>query len=161
LHSSTNVDRIGFKVRWGRYDHAEIYSELDIGRKLYTKPLLKDWVRTTKEFLEQAPNMIQEVILDHDKHFRTSSYREREHFVGGRLLRDYEGEMEIVEKEEGIFNAHILMIIINKITTLQRRVQGEIISKSRREIEKINREIGDTYKLADSLHEDDVREEEI
>ena len=161
LHSSRNVDRISFKVRWGRYDHAEVYSELDIGRKAYTKPLLKDWVLTTKEFLEQAPNMIQEVILDHDKHFRTRSYTERENFVGGRLPRDYEGEMEIVEKEEGIFNAHILMIIINKITTLQRRVQGEIISKSRREIEKINKEIGDTYKLADSLHGDDVREEEI
>jgi hypothetical protein len=66
-----------------------------------------------------------------------------------------------VEKEEGIFNAYLFMIIINKITTLQRRVQGEIISKSRREIEKINMEIGDTYKLADSLHQDDVREEEI
>jgi hypothetical protein len=83
-------------------------------------------------------------------------YTEREHFVGGRLPRDYEGEMEIVEKEEGIFNAYLFLIIINKITTLQRRVQGEIISKSRREIEKINMEIGDTYKLADSLHEDDV-----
>jgi hypothetical protein len=33
--------------------------------------------------------MIQEVILDHDKHFRTRSYTERENFVGGRLPRDY------------------------------------------------------------------------
>ncbi len=40
-------------------------------------------------------------------------------------------------------------------------MQGEIISKSRREIEQINKEIGDTYKLADSLQEEDVREEEI
>jgi hypothetical protein len=112
LHSSRNVDRIGFIVRWGRYDHAEIYSELDIRRKSYTKPLLKDWVLTTKEFLEQAPNMIQEVILDHYKHFRTRSYAEREDFISGKLQRDYAEEMEIVEKDEGIFNAHILMIII-------------------------------------------------
>ncbi len=76
MHSSRNVDRISFKVRWGRYDHAEVYSELDIGRIMYTKPLLKDWVLTPKEFLEQAPNMIQEVILDRDKHFHTRSHRE-------------------------------------------------------------------------------------
>jgi hypothetical protein len=40
------------------------------GYRASTEPLLKDWVLTTKEFLEQVPNMIQEVILDHDKHFR-------------------------------------------------------------------------------------------
>jgi hypothetical protein len=43
---------------------------------------------------------------------------EREHFVRERLQRDFEGETEVAEKKEGIFNECLLTIIINRITTL-------------------------------------------
>jgi hypothetical protein len=42
-----------------------------------------------------------------------------------------------VDKEEGIFNSHILMLIINKIVALQRRVQLNTIKRGKRNWSKL------------------------
>ena len=96
-----------------------------LGNRKKTKAALKDWVFATEDFLSQAPDVIRDVLLDHDKEYRCKSYVDREAFVNNRKPREYEMDMEVIEKGEGIFHSHILLVIINRLLTLQRRVQTE------------------------------------
>ena len=147
LHAGI-MQKNSFHTTWGRNDHAELLGEFNIGEKKLYKPILKDWVLTTEEFLEQAPKIIQDVLLDHDTWYRTRSYIDREKYIDDRLPREYEAEIDVIDKKEGIFNSHILMLIINRLVTLQKRVQGGIIRKGRKKLEQINLDIGNAYAVS-------------
>ena len=142
-------------------DHAEILGDFHVGDKKSFKPLLKDWVFATEEFLEHAPKIIQDVLLDHDSYYKSRSYLDREEYINGRLPREYEAELDVTDKEEGIFNSHILMLVIKRITTLQRRIQMDIIRKGKEKLERINRDIGDAYAEYESINNGDEREGEV
>ncbi len=131
-------------------DHAEILGKFEIGDRTNKKPLLKDWVLMTEEFTEQAKDIIRDAMLDHDKHFKNRSYRDREEYTQDQQTRQYEGNLDITDQEEGICHAHVLMIIINRLTTLHRRVQAELTKKSREKLSTLHQEIGEVYKQVDS-----------
>jgi hypothetical protein len=159
LHS-TGLIKDSFTTTWGRGDHAEITGAFRIGPKKRYKANLKDWVFATEDFLNKAPMVIQDVILDHDKEYSSKSNEERGQYVRDRPPREYEMELEIIRKKDGIFHAHVLMIIINRLVTLQRRVQTAIIKKGKENLNRINREIGEKYEEIDNLPEGSVREGE-
>jgi hypothetical protein len=159
LHS-TGLIKESFTTTWGRGDHAEIVGTFCIGPKKRYKANLKDWVFATEDFLNKASMVIQDVILDHDKGHSSESNEERDQYVSGRPPREYEMELDIVRREDGIFHAHVLMIIINRLVTLQRRVQKTIIKKGKEHLNRINREIGEKYEEMDHLPEGSVGERE-
>jgi hypothetical protein len=107
---------------------------------------LKDWVFATEDFLSQAPDIIPDVLLDHDREYRNNSYADRDLFVKNRLPREYEMDLRVIEKGEGIFHAHILLVIINRLLTLQRRVQIEIIKKERKSLKSLTKPLGRNMK---------------
>jgi hypothetical protein len=155
------IHKNSLTTTWGRMDHAEILGEFSIGEKKEYRPLLKDWVLATEEFLEQAPKIIQDVLLDHDTHYKYRSYIDRERYINNRRPREYENELDVTDKNEGIFNSHILMLIINRLVALQRRVQGDVIRRGKKTLQQINQDIGDAYLEYDTLAEGDEREAEV
>jgi hypothetical protein len=161
LHSD-GLKKESFTTTWGRGDHAELMGTFFLGNRKKTKVALKDWVFATEDFLSQASDIIRDVLLDHDKKYRCKSYVDREAFVNNRKPREYEMDMEIIEKGEGIFHSHILLVIINRLLTLQRRVQTEIIKKGRDKLRNLSKAIGDKYEEIDKLREGEGRlEDEI
>ncbi len=66
-----------------------------------------------------------------------------------------------MEGDSGITNAHVLMIIIQKLVSLQRRVQGNIISKGKQKLQQLNEKIGKLYEDIDQIKEGDPREGEL
>jgi hypothetical protein len=154
------IHRNSLTTTWGRMDHAEILGDFSIGEKKEYRPLLKDWVLATEEFLEQAPKNIQDVLLDHDTHYKHRSYIDKERYINNRRPREYENELDVTDKNEGIFNSHILMLIINRLVALQRRVQGDVIRRGKKTLQQINQDIGDAYLEYDTLVEGDAREAE-
>jgi hypothetical protein len=121
------------------------------------KTVLKDWVFATEDFLSQAPEIIRDVLLDHDYEYRIKSYEERDIYINNRLPREYEKDLQVMEKGEGIFHAHVLLVIINRLLTLQRRVQTEIIKRGKEKLKNLNKAIGEKYEEIDSLPEGDHR----
>jgi hypothetical protein len=160
LHSAGLI-KDHYATTWGRGDHAEILGIFQVGARKHFKTTLKDWVFATEDFLSKAPEVIKDVLLDHDEQYRNKSYADRDQYVRNRLPREYEMELNVVEKEEGIFHAHVLLIIINRIMTLQRRVQTEVISRGKEKLKRLNREIGEKYEEIDRLPEGDAREGSI
>jgi hypothetical protein len=69
-------------------------------------------------------------------------------------------DMEVIEKGEGIFHSHILLVIINRLLTLQRRVQTEIIKKGKDKLRNLNKAIGNKYEEIDKLMEGEGRLED-
>ena len=49
----------------------------------------------------------------------------RDNYVNNRGPADYEHLLQLTELEEGVTNAHILQLILNRLTTLHKRVQVE------------------------------------
>jgi hypothetical protein len=75
----------------------------------------------------RAPHIVVETLFDHDLHYRVRQQDDRNLFAGGRPLREIESELTVREPKEGIFEAHVFRISLQKVVSLQRRVQGETI----------------------------------
>jgi hypothetical protein len=138
-----------FKTRWGRFDHAEIQGRFELGAKKDHTKTLKDWALLTPEFLEGAPKLMEELLLDHDKNHRWAPVQAREEFTQGRLPRTYEAELDVMEGKEGVFHCHVLMVALTRLTSLQARIQKEHIGKRRKWLEELQLEIGKTYQDLD------------
>ncbi len=160
LHS-TGLSKDSFTTTWGRGDHEEITGLFRIGPRRRYRSNLKDWVFATNDFVNKAPSVIQDVILDHDKEYRSKSNIERDQYVRGRTPREYEKELEVIQTEDGIFHAHVLMIIINRLVPLQRRAQAAIIKKGKENLNRVIKEIGEKYEEIDNLPEGSAREGEV
>jgi hypothetical protein len=111
--------------------------------------------------MTEAQEVVKDTLLDHDRTFRCKSYIERDRYIDGRRPRDYEQDLDVMEGDSGITNAHVLMIIIQKLVSLQRRVQGNIISKGKQKLQQLNEKIGKLYEDIDQIKEGDPREGEL
>jgi hypothetical protein len=111
--------------------------------------VLKDWVLLTPEFLEDAPKLLENVLLDHDQVHRWALKEVRERFTQGRLPRTYEAVLDCSEKEEGITNAHVLMVALGKLTKLQGKVQRSYVTRRRKKLEEMHQVIGHLYEELD------------
>ena len=72
-------------------------------------------------FHETAPLTLQNILMEADQELCRANNLTRERFIDGRGTQEYEGELKIVNKEEGFFHSHLLMIIIKKLLQLQKR----------------------------------------
>jgi hypothetical protein len=148
LHSK-ELTALNYVTAWGRFDHAEILGHFQFGNKRDHVKILKDWALLTPEFLEDAPKLLQNVLLDHDQVQRRSSNEERERFTQGRLPRAYEAELVCSEKEEGITNAHVLVIALGKLAKLQGQVQKSYVTRRRKKLEGMHQVLGNLYEDLD------------
>ncbi len=146
-----NYQRNMLNVTWGRNDHAELLAVFEKAEKESRGHLLKDWVIASDEFMRRAPQVITEIILDHDRIYGTKGSTERDDFKDNRIIKDFEMQLDISDREAGIFNSHVLMIVINRLTTLQRKLQADIIRRGKRTLENINKGIGDLYRELDRM----------
>ena len=153
-----------FKLTWFRKDHAQLTCALSVGgggRNPLIKPILKDWVLTRQEFLEKAPDVILDVLLDHDLTYRNSTLEERADFVDGRKPQQMELELNVCEAKEGIFEAHVFQIILQKIVKMQKTLQMQIIREQKEILEQINSDIAGAFEHLDSLQANDPEIEEV
>jgi hypothetical protein len=127
-HSSNLVFK-KFYHKWSRFDHAEISSLFEIGLK--KENTLKDWVLASEDFLNGAPVLLENFLLDHDERFKDATREDRNEFVKGRTVKEFVDELRITDKEEGITNAHILLIVITELQGLQKHIQREASRKRR------------------------------
>jgi hypothetical protein len=160
LHSE-GLTALNYVTSWGRFDHAEIQGHFELGDKRDRVNILKDWVLLTPEFLEDAPKLLEDVLLDHDKDHRQATKEDRDRFTQGRLPRAYEAELHCSEKEEGITHAHVLMLALGKLTRLQGQVQKAHVTRRRRKLEEMQREIGHLYEEADRAAPGPVEQDEL
>ena len=68
--SSESLQGERYLVRWSRYDHAELTCGFTVGTRPDRRSTLKDWALTTPEFLEGAPRIVAETLMDHDRVLR-------------------------------------------------------------------------------------------
>ena len=148
-------------VRWSRYDHAELTCGFTVGTRPDRRNTLKDWALTTPEFLEEAPRIVAETLMDHDRVFRGAGVQEREAFTQGRLPRAYEGELRVEEVEEGVRSSHVMAVLVQRVTQLQSRVQKDYVSRRRKRLEEMQKDIGRAYKGLDRVQAGSPAEVEL
>jgi hypothetical protein len=107
---------------WLGLDHANLRVDIEINRDKSFKMRLKDWVLATDRFQERARRVIVETLIDH---VNEGEIRDRLNRIENRdkTPREIEKEGQFNDREEGITNAHVLMVIANRIEKVQRKVQ--------------------------------------
>jgi hypothetical protein len=115
-------DNAKLNVSWSGLDHASLTADLSRG-EAKQKHVLKDWVLNTSEFKEKARKIISDTLLDHVKEYRVTGLAGRAEQNRDRDPSQFEREINVSDKEEGITNAHVLMVIISRLVSLQRRIQ--------------------------------------
>ncbi len=58
------------------------------------------------------PVLLENILLDHDERFKDVTQEDWQEFVRDRTIKEYEDEPRITDKEEGITNAHDLLVVI-------------------------------------------------
>jgi hypothetical protein len=69
FHSSNLFKK--FFHKWSRFGQAEVSSLFEIGPKRETA--LKDWVLASEDFLNEAPVLLENVLLDHGERFKNAT----------------------------------------------------------------------------------------
>jgi hypothetical protein len=156
---SSNLVFKKFFHKWSRFDHAEISSLFEIGPKRETT--LKDWVLASEDFLNGAPALLENVLLDHDERFKDATLENRKEFVRDRTVQEYEDELRITDKEEGITNAHVLLVIIAELQGLQKSIQKEASRKRRAKLQEIRTRLARAYQELDGTETGSNREAEV
>jgi hypothetical protein len=105
--------------------------------------------------------MIQEVLLNHGRDTRSMDADVKENFVNGRGPAAYEHLLQLEEPEEGVTNAHVFQIVLNRLVTSQKRVQIEATKKREKGLQKLNNDIAKTYREMESVAPDSHRENEL
>ncbi len=57
------------------------------------------------------PVLLENILLDHER-FKDVTQEDRQEFVRDRTIKEYEDEPRITDKEEGITNAHVLLVVV-------------------------------------------------
>jgi len=65
-------------------------------------------------------------------------------------ISEYEEELEIVDRESGIFYTHVFIVILKRLMVLQKRVYKEKKETCNKRARQIQREIGELYSELDS-----------
>ena len=86
------------------------------------KTILKDWSLASPLFLDQAPDIVIDILLNHDVNLRNMSMQDRLQFVNERKVNQFESELSVSEPTEGVTHAHILEIIIQKLKRLNTNI---------------------------------------
>ena len=105
--------------------------------------------------------MIQEVLLSHGRDTRSMDADDRERYVDNRGPAAYEHLLQLDEPEEGVTNAHVFQIILNRLLTLQKRVQIEAIKKRKEGLQKLSNKIAEVYEEMDRVAPGSSREDEL
>jgi crotonobetainyl-CoA:carnitine CoA-transferase CaiB-like acyl-CoA transferase len=121
---------------------------------------LKDWVLTTDRFQERARKVKAGTLIDH---VNDREIRERLNRIENRdkIPREIEKEGQFNDREEGITNAHVLMVMVNRIESVQRKVQVEYSRERKARIEEIKERLKRLIKKRHLVTEGSQEEEEV
>jgi hypothetical protein len=155
FHSSNLVFK-KFYPKWSRFDHAEISSLFEIGSK--KENTLKDWVLASENFLNGAPVLLENVLLDHDERFKDGTGDDRNEFVRGRTVKEFEDKLRITDQEEEITNAHVLLVVITELQGIQKHIQKEASRKRRAKLQDIRTRLARAYLELDNTEAGSDRE---
>ena len=150
ISSTFNVRK--FTVTWTRFDHGMLISDISFAPIINKNIVLKDWSLASPLFLEAAPDIVRDVLLDHDATFRNVSHEGRMLYVNDRGVAHYESELQVSEPSEGVTNAHILILVVKKLVNLQKKVQNKLKHKRKKYMENLSRQLGNLYGKIDFLH---------
>ncbi len=50
---------------------------------------MKDWVLASEDFLNGAPVLLENVLLDHDERFKDATREDRNEFVRDRTVKEF------------------------------------------------------------------------
>ena len=140
-----------FVNKWLRFDHSMLNTEIFLTEIFRGKAILKDWSLASPLFLDQAPDIVRDILLNHDVNFRNISMEDRLQFVNERKVSQYELELSVFKSAEGATHAHILEIIIQKLSNLQRKVQNRLKNKRKRHSEGLSANLGSLYKRSEQI----------
>jgi hypothetical protein len=118
-------------------------------------------VLASEDFLNGAPALLENVLLDHDERFKDAALEDRKEFVRDRTVQEYEDELRITDKEEGITNAHVLLVIIAELQGLQKSIQKEASRKRRAKLQEIRTRLARAYQELDGTETGSNREAEM
>jgi hypothetical protein len=156
---SDNVYSSKLSQTWLGLDHANLRVDLEINRDKSFKVRLKDWVLTTDRFKERGRRVITETLIDH---VNDREQKERIRIeIGDKLPREIEKEITVNDRDEGITNAHVLMVIINRIESVQRKVQIEYSKERRMRLEGIKERLKRLIEKRQLVTEGSEEEEEV
>jgi hypothetical protein len=121
---------------------------------------LKDWVLTTDRFKERARRCIAETLIDHTND-REQSERLNRIERRDRIPKEIEKEVQVNDRDEGVTNAHVLMVIINRIESLQRTIQLEYSRERKVRLEEIKERLKILIEKRHIVTEGSQEEEEV
>jgi len=157
MHSNNILGR-KVNVRWSQLDHAQITCQLEVGAPTHKKVIYKDWILGQTEFQQKAEALIAEVLIDHSQH-QNMNAQDRQESFGNKHPKEYEASLLLTDEEEGIFHAHILSIIIQKVTQLHTKIQKDLSGKKIREMQGKQDRITYLYRQLDTQEQNQVRTE--
>ena len=140
-----------YRTIWTKFDHAMLEYKIEGSVRMPFKA--KDWVLTSKEFLDKGRKMIEETLLDHSKDFRHGDMIGRERYVDKRIPRDYENEIEITDRKEGIYYSHILIVLVSKLSHLQKNIQIKKSKERKAMLENYNIKLKGKHEELDEKEE--------
>jgi serine/threonine-protein kinase RIO1 len=111
------------------------------GSKESRKVRLKDWVLLTERFQERARRVIIDTIIDHIPRQVDRELVNRREIDRSRGPGEIEKEIDVTDKEEGITNAHVLMVVLNRVEGVQRKVQLEYCKERRAALDRVKSDL--------------------
>ena len=151
---SRDLTIVDYHIRWTRFDHALLCTKIAINDSQRFKNILKDWSLASTMFQESAPIVLEKLLLDSDQEMCNANNLEKEQFVNGRLIHEYEAELNIINKKEGFFYSHLLLNIIENLLQLQKKVQNKLKHKRKAELQRMSKELAILYNRIDNLPPD-------
>jgi hypothetical protein len=139
-----------FSIKWGRFDHAQLTTSLTFDRYEGKPSVLKDWSLASAMFQEQAPGLIMDTLLNNDIFYRSASLDERNNFIGGRATNEVELEITVIEPQEGITHMHFIIILLEKLLHLQRKVQNKLKYSRKAALERLSKKLASLYNRIDN-----------
>lgn len=150
---SSSLSNTGLRRRWHRNDHAELSVSLNVtngeGDGGATNFRLKDWVFLNENFQTEALRVIEDTVLDHSLEMRRLDKFQRLEKLEGKNISQVENDISVVEPEEGVFHAHVIQIVLSKLTMLQKRTQITLARERREKLEELQGKLNLAYQRAD------------
>jgi hypothetical protein len=139
---SDNTSDFKYNLTWLGLDHANVVVDMEVdGSKEARKVRLKDWVLLTERFQERARRVTTDTIIDHIPRQVDRELVNRREIDRSRGLGEIEKEIDVTDKEEGITNAHVLMVVLNRVEAVQRKVQLEYCKERRAALDRIKSDL--------------------
>ncbi len=157
LHSA-NFKAQELQLSWSQLNHALIDIQLTIGEVNFKRKTLKDWVLMEPSFLVQGSQIIRHTLIDHSQHWQLTD-QERHEVFEDIANTDIEEGLIVKDEMNGITNAHVVMIIIQRTQSLHRRTQKQLEEKSQEKLRRVQSEIQDSLARLDREQNEEIRAE--